>query len=262
MSAEPEAAVCRYVCDGSARYLAMLGESLRGLRAHNPALTVEVTLVEHAVDEAALDRLLALARRLEVRVRRRPPLAAAAGYFPLHKAYATRPVRERVLLLDADTFVLGSLAPILEGCVEAAIYAVEGRWVYGAPSWRPGLLGGAPPLNSGVVLFNRRSIACWRPIPSCRSLASGAHPEVMRLLLELHPEAYHREELSLSLAASQAGLEARGFERALVGMYDREPPRPAECRIFHSFGHNWGLVYELLHGRPPPPPIELLEARA
>lgn len=254
-----------YIVNDFWLYRLMARCSIATLRAHNPDLRVEVHYVSDAgannrdlggmlTRVAGLPRVTADEFREEcarlgasvVEVRD-IDMGGEPGYTPAQRGCLTSVGPGRVLLLDADTFVFGSVDPILD-MLDGADFVAD-RNSFGerrSMEYRGRTMS---PFNSGVVAWGDG----WLPRYAsqvaryCVELRDGSHPMSRWLHENTTPGCgppQGREELACSLFVLDNGLRYAYTTKSQVqtGSY------MGGCIVHHTLAQNWADAYARLRG--------------
>ena len=236
-----------YLVDRDPRFLAMVRVSLAGLRAHDPDLPVVVLLVDGAGGRPDRDPAIAGLRALAAEVRLVPPLHTHSGYFPDNKAHLTSTGFDRVVYLDADTFVFGSVRALAERYRDYDVAARPNDWVS-----RSGYRAAFAPdllclLNSGVLVAGAPFLDAWADWARTRPRAlldDPARRDLVRWMYAMSPKAYHREEVAFSELAWSGCWSVGILADADCHLLERYPDHedPAHWRrstVLHTYSREW-----------------------
>ena len=254
-----------YIVNDFWLYRFMARCSLVTLRRHNPDLRVEVY---HVRDGGANNRDLG---GLHTRVAKIPRMGAdefhsvcsglgvcmievtdldmgdESGYTPAQRSCLQGVGGGRVMLLDADTFVFGSLEPMFSLLDDYDF--VADRNSFGERKTMDYRGQSISPFNSGVVMWGDGWLARYASEVQryCCELKDGRHP-MSRWLYEntsvgsKHPQG--REELACSLFVLDNDLR---FAYATKSQVQTERYYGG-CLVHHTLVQNWADAYAQLRG--------------
>lgn len=241
-----------YIVNEEPFYMTMASYSLKTLREYNPTLPVLIYFIEDKCrDSRGITDKDFLARRVqlinkkeflqlcekfnvEVKVYSDLDLKEEKGYFSAQRIVFAECPFERVILIDADTFIyddITCLFDIYKDCDFAATTNTFGDHYY--TKWKNQSVRS---FNSGVVLFNNHLLCKYGELvyDYCLSLKKKVHP-LGEWIYQVSQQASGREELAFTLFALDYDLKYVYFDPKHV---DKEFFRPP-TKIFHTLSHNW-----------------------
>lgn len=243
--------------------------SVEMLRRHNKTLPVRVFLVRdhtrqtivrenvsiyNQVSEEAVDDFLSGCEKLGVEVRERIPLIfeGEETFFHINRKYLAELKEENVLYIDADTFIFGDVANILENHAYVDFAACEASWAR-AKGWDPRFLQiPTGPFSSGLMVWNNGSVRDWCDLmPRYFSDFRKNDTALANWLHSLHEDCLLREEFSVTLHVSLSGLTHSFIEESDCHLIREEAciDRLGESTIFHCYTPNWKKCYQKLWGK-------------
>jgi hypothetical protein len=244
--------------------LTRLRLSLRSLRHHDPDVFVQVLVASEGGWGGQRPRWLDLADLVET-VR---PAHLRSGYFQDNCCHLARVRSERMLYLDTDTVVFGSVAAMDSAFAAADVAACANGWVFGrgySPALAPQI---ETPLNGGVALMSYEFCQYWaRQLPARHAslLTDPSRAELVRWLRSVSQTAYHRHEFVLSEAAwtgmwSVGVLQPRDCYILPTAPEHENPQVWLQSTILHTFGRGWLPCVRRLRAEPATPDwlLELL----
>ena len=234
-----------YMVNGDSTYVEMTKTSIHLLRQHNREIAVRVFLINDSRHSQPVD-LLDFCAAWDVAVVQRPNLSGT--YFQDNKVHLAECRAERVLLLDADTFVFADLRPLFERYAESDVVACSNDWVWERGYPADAIPAASAPLNSGVVLCTGRFLADWTGrMPALHAaLCEGTrYPLLSQWLYRVSQTAYNREELGLTLVTAEGDYKVNYFreEDCKLLKFKRLKQDMADfrscTRVFHSYSQHW-----------------------
>jgi hypothetical protein len=234
-----------YLVNAEPVYLEMVKTSIHLLRQHNENIAVTAFLVHDGRHRWPADFADFCDHWC---VQLCPCPNVGANYFQDNKIHLARCQGERVLLLDADTFVFADVAELFEAYRAFDVVACTNDWVWHR-RYRKDFIPGKPlPMNSGVVLCSSRFLRSWTAsIPGLHeTLCNGRQfPALTRWLYEVSRTAYNREEFGLTICSAAPGFypghfaeqdcKVLKFRRLVADLADFR----ACTKIFHSLSPQW-----------------------
>lgn len=254
-----------YIVNDFWLYQFMARCSLVTLRRHNPDIEVQVF---HVMDGGANNRDVG---GLQTRVSKIPRMSSEqfrdvcrslnvkvvpvegidmgdeAGYTPAQRKCLAGVGGGRVLLLDADTFVFGSLDPLFQLLDEFDFVADKNMW---GENRKVSYKGREfHPYNSGVVLWGEWLLPNYasRVYDYCMGLKDGSHPMSKWLYENTSQSAGHpngREELACSLFVVDNDLRCSYTTKAQV----QTEKYYGGCIVYHTLVQNWADAYSQFMG--------------
>lgn len=236
---------CVYVLNLQPRYVRMALTSLASLRRVDPDLPVIIKVADDpgrpCDSPTERKRLFSLADQVDYIV------PAGGDYFPANKTVLGEIDADRIIFIDADTVVFGSLRALDRRFAGFDVAASPSPWV-----WRHGYQRRfAPdiyqPLNSGVVVMGRRFATTWarvnatRPSELLRDARRGA---LVSWLRTVNPDAWPRGDLTLSELAWNGAWSVGLFSLQDCYLLSRWPHEedPMAWRaatMLHTYAHLW-----------------------
>lgn len=256
----PSAALgCTFLIDLDPRYVRMAMTAIKTIRRHDPDLPIVVLVAAHDDRDDAQQKILAALRRVADDVRHVPPLHLESGYFPDNKAHLDATGFDRLIYLDADTVVFGSLRSLAERYEDCDVAARPSEW-----SWRFGYTSGlAPgllcPIASSVVVMSDRFATEWAAQSRRRSAAVLDRPdraELARWLRVASPGIPRREEFAFSEFAWNGSwavglLGERDCQLVDPGGGRDDPNRWRRATVLHTYATEWERSLARLGVRDP-----------
>lgn len=234
-----------YVVNAESLYMEMTKTSIHLLRQCNATIPVQVFLIASPCASPPAD-FLEFCDRWQVELVQHPSVSEA--YFQDNKVCLAACVAERVLVLDADTFVFADVDELFDTYADADLAACTNDWVW-ETGYDAGFVPGSPvPLNSGVVLCSTRLLGYWtRRMPALHAaLKAGVeYPALSDWLFRVSPSAYNREEWGLTICSSEASFVVTHFDERDCKLLkyrrlDQDLADFRSCtRIFHSYSQHW-----------------------
>lgn len=233
----------------------MASYSLKTLREHNPNLPVLIYFVEDQCRDSRgilhkenlhqkvklLDKneFFQFCRKLniDVKVYSDLDLKEEKGYFSAHRVVFAECPFERVLLIDADTFIFDDVTCLFDIYKDCDFAATTNTFGDHFPTqWKNQSIRS---FNSGVVLFNNHLMKKYGEVvyDYCLSLKKKVHP-LGEWIYKVSQKATGREELAFTLFALDYDLKYVYFDPKHVNKEFFRPP----VKIFHTLSHNW-LTY-------------------
>ncbi len=268
------ALACVYVLTLDEPHRTRASVSAAMLRDHDPDLHVTLLVPGRPDREqrAAASRLLALADD----VRLVASMHEASGYFQDNRAHLAAVDADRIVYLDADTLVFGSVQALAARFAAADVAARPSPWVW-QRGYRHGL---APdivaPLNGGVLCLSRAFCAHWTAGAVARHASLLHDPgrrELAAWLRSVTPHAYHRDEFVLSELAWSTPWRAQTMQATDCHLLERWPSQEdpetwLRATILHTYSSEWEACVERLRAvvdvpyarRSPARPKEVLVA--
>jgi hypothetical protein len=234
-----------YVVNADSLYMEMAKTSIHLVRQHNPTIPVVVFLVDDPRYRRPAD-LIDFCDRFDVRVEHCPDVSR--GYFQDNKVHLGACEGDRLLLLDADTFVFADVAELFDDYVGFDLVGCTNDWVWHL-GYRADFIPGAPtPLNSGILLCSSHFLRAWtQQMPELHeALRTGTRfPALTRWLYAVSANAYNREEFGLTICSAEGGFRSAHFteDDCKLLKYRRLDSDFAHFRsctkIFHSYSQHW-----------------------
>ena len=240
---------CAYVVTLDEPHRTRAALSLATLRRHDPELRV-VVLVPGPVSRGAAAPL----RDLAAEVREVAPLHAASGYFQDNRRHLADLDADRIVYLDADTLVFGSVRALAARHAHADVAARPSPWVW----WRGYERRLAPdvvaPLNGGVLALSREFCASWAqdlPARHAGLLRDPGRRALVAWLRGVTPHAYHRDEFVLAAEAWSGAWRVATLGPEDCHLLERWPAQedPAtwlRATVLHTYSGQWEACVERL----------------
>ena len=234
-----------YVVNEDPVYLEMTETSIRLLRQHNGTIPVTVFLVEDTLQQRSAG-FIDFCDRWGVRIRTCPDVSD--GYFQDNKVHLGQCESDRVLVLDADTFVFADPEELFATYAGFDVVGCTNDWVWHR-GYRADLIPGNPvPLNSGVLLCSSRFLRSWtKQMPGLHETlrTGGRFPALTRWLYDVSASAYNREEFGVTICSRVRDFRTTHFADADCKLLkykrlDADLARFRSCtKIFHSYSQHW-----------------------
>ena len=234
-----------YLVNGASPYMEMTKTSIHLLRRHNSTVPVTVFFVDDHHHRLPADFSDFCDHwSVELRV----CLNVESSYFQDNKVHLGQCEGERVLLLDADTFVFADVLELFEAYQGYDVVACTNDWVWHC-GYRAEFIPGNPvPLNSGVLLCSSRFLGAWSGrLPELHEcLRTGrSFPALTKWLYEVSASAYNREEFGLTICSAEAHIRTAHFADAdckllKYSRLDSDLAQFQSCtKVFHSYSGHW-----------------------
>lgn len=229
----------------------MISVSISGLRKYSN-LPIKVIFIENRKDDPS--QFLSFCDQFNVEIIRKEWFNCddELNYFPINKAHLADIQGDRILFIDADTFVFGDVECIFDQYNGFDVVACENKW--GKELWKPHYLKKVRPINSGVMLWDgdwlRLSAALMPDI--CVGLKNKQYP-LSEYLYNVDHKCWNREEFAYSVFLDQQEtLQVGYFDRQHVHnlLWEQEIKDAKKSIIFHSYTSQWRKVYEEVYGSP------------
>lgn len=240
-------------------YMSLAVCSMTTLRRHNPHIPVEVFYV---CDEGGSNRNLGSMPRagapkvtkdtflqfcsdnnVTVSMVRDLDMGSERGYAPVQRMCLSSLGDERVMLMDADTFVFGDVSPLFGLLDECDFVADKNNYGEKATITHNGV--SVRPFNSGVVLWGKGLMREYAKVvyDYCLSLKERRH-YLGEWLYRVSPDAIGREELACTLFVADRKIRFRHFlpSEVQTGTYY------GDTLIYHTLTQNWMESYFRLRG--------------
>ena len=234
-----------YVVNANPDYLEMTRTSIRLLRHHNASIPVIVFLIDD-VRYRQPAGFFDFCARWDIRIRTCPDVSH--GYFQDNKVHVGQCEGDRVLVLDADTFVFADPEELFNTYAGFDVVGCTNDWAWHR-GYQTDLIPGDPaPLNSGVLLCSSRFLRSWtKQMPGLHEAlrTGGRFPALTRWLYQVSANAYNREEFGLTICSRDPGFRTTHFAEADCKLLkykrlDSDLARFRSCtRIFHSYSQHW-----------------------
>jgi hypothetical protein len=234
-----------YIANADSLYMEMAKTSIHLLRQYNASIPVTVFLVEDSRYRRP-DDFHDFCDRWRVQVRECPNVSS--GYFQDNKVHLARCEGDRVLLLDADTFVFADVVELFTAYADFDLVGCTNDWVWKL-GYQAGFIPGGPaPLNSGVLLCSSRFLKAWtQQIPELHeALRIGSRfPALTGWLYAISATAYNREEFGLTTCSAEGEFRTAHFAERDCKLLkyrrlDSDLANFRSCtKVFHSYSQHW-----------------------
>lgn len=260
-----------YVTNEHPYYLRMILNSASMLRRHNRTVPVRVFLVRDGSSQTierenvsrsacgtgeAVDMFLRGCEGIGVEVIEKPPLVypGEETFFHVNRMYMGELAEDRVLYLDADTFVFGDVESLFDRYRGVGLAACRADWALARGYDLNFLPVPVVPFSSGVMVWNFGEVRWWcERLPGyLADLRTGDGP-LSRWLYVQHPDCLLREEFSVSKHVSEQGLSFDYIRREDCHLVKSDDDIQAigESTVFHCYTPNWKKCCRRLAGKPP-----------
>jgi hypothetical protein len=176
-----------------------------------------------------------------------PPVHGASGYFQDNICHLARLRAERIVYLDADTLMFGSVQALAERTAHADVAAPHSKWIWDhgyERSYAPAIV---TPFNGGVVSMSGEFCRHWvsnAPSRHASILADPSHCALAGWMRAVSPNAYHRHEFVLTALAWSGGWSVDSLTAADCCLLERWPEEEDPARwmgstIFHTYAQTW-----------------------
>lgn len=235
--------ICVYYLNERDIHVRMAMNSLHMLRAHNQSVPIRLFIVsnEFVPKHKHTEELLKWCKEWRVEVVQKP---LDHEFFFTNKHHIKDCPENRVLFIDADTFIFDDVEKIFDKYQDCDFVGCKNEWVTGR-GWDD-FLDGVMPFNGGVQLYNN---GCHRNIlgqlPSkCNDLGA------MGKWLKEGDMEHNREEMAISkIVAEEHSFEYFRREDCLIPLWSSDLDNPQETIIFHSFVSQWNQIYSMVESK-------------
>lgn len=248
-----------YILNEFEFYLSLAVCSMTTLRRYNPDIPVEVFYVcdkgennrnlgripSGNMPKVTRDAFLRFCSEKNVTVRMVEDLdmGSESRYAPVQRMCLSSLGDERVMLMDADTFVFGDVSALFGLLDDCDFVADKNNYGEKATITHNGVC--LRPFNSGVTLWGGGMLREYAKVvyDYCLALKERRH-YLGEWLYKVSPDAIGREELACTLFVADRKLRFRYFSQSEV----QTGTHQGDTLIYHTLTQNWMESYFRLRG--------------
>jgi hypothetical protein len=228
----------------------MAANSIHMLRHFNTQIPIKVIFVS---DKSPPQNLIDYSQTYNFEIISKPSLVfpGQEPYFPMNKIYLRDLTEDKILFIDADTFIFGDVNDIFEYYKEFDCVGCWNKWVY-SQGWTDDLMT-VKPINSGVVLWSNQALKDnYDNLVKHRAELNSGETPLSKWLISIEHGKWNREEFSLALFLERNNVKYELFEPKYVKLIQtiQDLQTMNQSIIFHVLTVQWPDAWAYLNPKP------------